>query len=119
VQILEFVILLLSCLEGKYSKQITTENIHESKTQQWRSHQWAEIKSPFANIPGLVHHKISSLLRGKAIKPGCGNFVSLILVKLQQEGFKTNETKSCNDCTSCDKLTNLMSHINEGMKRNI
>jgi hypothetical protein len=30
-----------SCLQGIYVKQVTTENIYENTTQQWRAHQWA------------------------------------------------------------------------------
>jgi hypothetical protein len=29
-----------SCLQWIHAKQISTENIYESTTQQWRSHQW-------------------------------------------------------------------------------
>jgi hypothetical protein len=29
------------CLQGIHAKQITTENIYDNTTQQWRSSQWA------------------------------------------------------------------------------
>jgi hypothetical protein len=88
----------------------------------------AEIKSPPGNgqhcfrIQGQIYHLVSPLYSTKQLSQDMDNFIFSILLKQQQNGRKTNQTKNvwlkqCNDwARCCDKLNHLLSHINKWIK---
>jgi hypothetical protein len=95
------------CLQRIHAKQISTENIHESITQQRSSHQWprrlirhlemVHTVSGYTATFTITSHRHIQM---RQISQDMDNFISSILLKQQQKNLKTNQIRDVYEGTN-------------------